>query len=339
MLGKLSNSVKIILSIVVVLVAVYAYKVYITKTAEVKQIRIVGSSTVYPFTTLVAERFGKSTKFKTPIVESTGSGGGFKIFCSKYGQNSPDFTDASRKIKLSEKKRCQKNGISFARFIIGLDGIAFAQSNKAPIFIVTIPQLYQAMAKKVKINGKMVDNPYKKWSDIDPSLPNTKIEIIGPPPSSGTRDVVENLVMKRGAGSFGIKQRKYSEVVREDGAYIEAGEDDNLIVAKLQADPKAIGVFGYSYYVNNRDKLNAALINGIEPTYQTISGFQYPLARYLNVYINTNSIKDTPSAKRFLRFYISDDALGKDGYLAQAGLIPLPKDKRQRIVKKIRSLL
>ena len=302
------------------------------------KIRIVGSSTVYPFTTVVAEQFGRKTKFKTPIVESTGTGGGIKIFCSGFGKGTVDFTNASRKIKPSELKKCAENGVSVTELTVGIDGIVLANSTTKPAMNITVSQLYLALAKMVKINGKMVENPYKKWSDIDSSLPSTKIEVLGPPPSSGTRDALISLVMKKGAKSFGIKDKKYYKILREDGAFIEAGENDNLIVRKLTANPNAFGIFGYSFLEENNSVVNGSHINGIAPTYETIADFKYPVARYLYLYIKRENIKTTPGMKDFIKEYTSTDALDEEGYLAERGLIAMPLNIRNKAIENARSL-
>ncbi len=303
-----------------------------------EQIRIVGSSTVYPFTTVVAESFGRNTNFKTPIVESTGTGGGMKIFCSAKGKGTVDFTNASRRIKEQELKKCAENGITVTEFIVGIDGIVLANSNKAKAMNITVPQLYLALAKMVKINGKMVENPYNKWSDIDSSLPNTKIEVMGPPSSSGTRDALVSLVMKTGAKSFGVKEKKYYKVLREDGAFVEAGENDNLIVRKLSANSNSFGIFGYSFLDENRSILNASKINGVEAEYETIANFEYPVARYLFVYVKRENVKTTPGMQEFIKEYTSADALGEDGYLSERGLIAMPLKKRNQVINDVRSL-
>ena len=301
-------------------------------------IRIVGSSTVYPFTTVVAEAFGRNTSFKTPIVESTGTGGGMKIFCSSKSKGSVDFTNASRKIKKKEFDKCEANGISVTEFPVGIDGIVLANSNTKSVMSITVPQLYLALAKMVKIDGKMVKNPYKKWSDIHGSLPNLKIAIMGPPPSSGTRDALVSLIMKVGAESFGIKEKKYYKVLREDSAFIELGENDNLIVRKLAANPNSFGIFGYSFLDENRDTLNASKINGVEANYDNIASFKYPVARYLYLYINRENVKKTAGMKEFIMEYTSASTLDEDGYLADRGLIVMPMDIRNKIISDVRSL-
>lgn len=299
-------------------------------------IRIVGSSTVYPFTTVVAERFGKKTGNPTPIVESTGTGGGMKLFCA--GGDSPAFTNASRAIKATELAKCHQNGVSVTEFPVGIDGIVVANSIKAEKLAITVPQLYLALAAKVKKDGEIIKNPYVKWSDIDQSLPNKKIEVMGPPPSSGTRDALVALVMKKGAESFGITEKALYKTLREDGAFIEAGENDNLIVRKLTSNPNAYGIFGYSFLEESRNVLNAATVNGVEPDYETIASFEYPVARYLYLYINRDKVQANKDARAFIAEYVSDDAIGEDGYLGDRGLIAMPEQRRNQVVDQVTSL-
>jgi phosphate transport system substrate-binding protein len=234
------------------------------------QIRIVGSSTVYPFATAVAEEFGRSTKFKTPIIESTGTGGGMKLFCAGVGVDHPDITNASRRIKQTEFDQCKANGVTAITEIkIGYDGIVIANAKKSTRYQLSLQQLFLALAKQVPApGGGLVANPNKTWKDVDPSLPNVKIEVLGPPPTSGTRDAFNELVIEGGCNAYpelkALKEKdeaKYKSIclaVREDGAYIEAGENDNLIVQKLVANPNALGVFGYSFLEENTDRSRAA---------------------------------------------------------------------------------
>ena len=303
-----------------------------TSVLAERAIKIVGSSTVYPFTTVVAEKFGIGTDFATPVVESTGTGGGMKLFCAGTGVGTPDFTNASRAIKAEELALCRKNGVSVTEFIVGIDGIVVANSNKAEKMAITVPQLWLALGKKVFVDGKLVDNPYKKWSDIDPSLPDISIEVLGPPPSSGTRDALTSLVLKKGAAAFGIKDKSVYKAVREDGAFIEAGENDNLIVRKLATNPNAFGIFGYSFLEENSNVIQASDINGVSPDYDTISTFEYPVARYLYLYVKREHVGVIPGMMEFLREYTSYDAVSEDGYLAERGLIALPAATSKRVV-------
>ncbi len=305
------------------------------------QIRIVGSSTVYPFTTAVAEAFGKTSGMKTPVVESTGTGGGFKLFCSGLGEDTPDFTNASRPMKKGEFEDCQKNGVTeVVELKVGFDGLSIAHSKDAKEFGLTKQQVFMALAKQVPDkDGKLIDNPYKTWNEIDPSLPATKIEVLGPPPTSGTRDSFHELVMEAGALKFdslaALKKSdsKAFDVVwksmRNDGAYVEAGENDNLIVQKLQANPDALGIFGYSFLEQNASSIKDIAIDGVKASYETISSGEYKVARPLFVYVKKQHIGTIPGMKEFIAEYTSPKALGEDGYLAEKGLVTLPDDQAQ----------
>ncbi len=302
-------------------------------------IRIVGSSTVFPFTTAVAEQFGSKSRLPTPVVESTGTGGGLKLFCGGVGAEHPDFTNASRQIKKSELEACQKAGVEKVTEIkVGYDGIVVANSKGGPKMNVTIPQLWLALAKEVPQDGKLVANPYKNWNEIDSSLPNAKIEVLGPPPTSGTRDAFVELVMAVGCEEFPeIKalsddaKTAACHTVREDGTYVDAGENDNLIVQKLTANPDAFGIFGYSFLDQNVDKLQGSSIGGTEPSYENIADGQYPVSRSLYVYAKNAHVDVIPGMREFIAEYTSDAAMGEDGYLADKGLITLPEDELQKV--------
>ena len=310
------------------------------------QINIVGSSTVYPFATVVAEKFGRTSGFKTPKIESTGSGGGLKLFCAGVGVQHPDITNASRRIKKSEVERCAKNGVSeITEVQIGYDGIVVANSKKSKQIKLTLQQLFLALAKQVpeggKDGGKLIPNPYKKWSEIDPSLPNAAIEVLGPPPTSGTRDAFNELGIEGGCKTFkSLKamkksdKKKYRAVcrgIREDGAYIEAGENDNLIVQKLEANPNAFGVFGYSFLDQNSDKIQGSVVNGVQPTFENISAQKYPVSRTLYFYVKKAHVGTIPGIKEYVAEFTSDKAWGPEGYLADRGLIPLPPAERKNV--------
>jgi len=300
------------------------------------QIRIVGSSTVYPFTTVVAETFGKKTGMPTPVVESTGSGGGFKLFCAGLGVEHPDFTNASRAIKASEIETCAKNGVTaITEMKVGYDGIVLANAKNAPAFALTKQQIFLALAKDVPVDGQWVPNPNKSWSDIDASLPDEAIEVMGPPPTSGTRDAFLELVMEPGCEEFAeckdlskdeFKARAFT--MREDGAFIEAGENDNLIVQKLEANPAALGIFGFSYLDQNQDKIQGAVVEGEAPTFENIASGAYPVSRPLFVYVKTAHMGVIPGMEEFLEEYTSEAAWGPEGYLADKGLIPMPDEER-----------
>ncbi len=318
------------------LIAVSAIALFAGPALARDQIRIVGSSTVYPFTTAVAENFGKTSGMKTPVVESTGTGGGMKLFCAGAGDDTPDFTNASRPIKKVEFEDCTKNGVDgIVQIKVGFDGLSIAQSKDAKPLKLTKQQIFMALAKQVPDkDGKLVDNPNKVWSDIDASLPAVKIEVLGPPPTSGTRDSFAELAMEPGAAKFkSLEDLKKSDAkayeavwksMREDGAFIEAGENDNLIVQKLQANPAALGIFGFSFLTENASSLKDVEIDGVSATYETIASGDYKMARPLFIYAKKQHVGVVPGMAEFVAEYVSDKAIGTDGYLADKGLITLP---------------
>lgn len=310
-------------------------------------IQIVGSSTVYPFTTVVAEQFGKTTKYKTPKVESTGSGGGLKLFCQGVGVQHPDMTNSSRRIKMSEVETCAKNGVKeIVELKVGYDGLTIANSKQSPAFDLTRRDVFLALAKNVPADAegtKLQPNPYKTWNEINPKLPAKKIEVLGPPPTSGTRDSFLELVMEPGCETFpGIKKmknmREVCHTLREDGAFIEAGENDNLIVQKLDANPDALGIFGFSFLDQNIDKLQGSSINGVEPEFETIADGSYPVSRPLYVYIKKAHAGVIPGMKEFLAEYTSDKAWGPQGYLSDKGLVPMPEKERQKFAADVENM-
>ncbi len=302
------------------------------------QIRIVGSSTVYPFTTAVAEQFKrKFPQFQAPVVESTGTGGGMKLFCAGIGEQHPDIENASRRIKASEVTLCKANGVTqIAEIQVGLDGIAFAHSRKSAEYNLTPTEIYKALAATPF--GK--PNTYKTWKDINPKLPATKIEVFGPPPTSGTRDALTELLLTAGcktnAGVAAMEKTnsdKFKAIctkIREDGGYVEAGENDNLIVQKLAANPNAVGIFGYSYLEENADKIVGLTINGVEPTYDNISSFKYAASRPLYIYVKLQHVRAIRGMKEFLAEYAKESTWGKGGYLAQRGLVAAPDAVRSK---------
>jgi phosphate transport system substrate-binding protein len=324
----------------------------LTTGAEARdQIRIVGSSTVFPFSTTVAEQFGKTTDFKTPVVEATGSGGGLKLFCSGVGVQHPDITNASRRIKMSEVNLCAKNGVSkITEVKIGYDGIVLANAKSAGQMKLTLKQLFLALAKQVPANAdgsELKANPYRMWSDIDASLPKKKIEVLGPPPTSGTRDAFVELAMEGGCKQFAaIKQirksekKKYKAIchgIREDGAFVEAGENDVLIIQKLVANPNAFGIFGFSFLDSNTDKVQGSIINGTAPEFETIAGGEYPVSRSMFFYVKNAHVGVVPGIKEYVAEFTADKAWGPDGYLADKGLIPLPDADRKATAKAAQS--
>ncbi|NIY84120.1 phosphate ABC transporter substrate-binding protein [Vibrio hepatarius] len=315
-----------------------------------EQINIVGSSTVYPFATVVAERFGKSTHFSVPKIESTGSGGGLKLFCSGVGGNTPDITNASRKIKSSEIELCKKNGVNDVIEIqIGYDGIAFANSTKSAQLDVTIKELYMALAKVLpNEKGDLVDNPYQTWQQINPDFPNVGIEVLGPPPTSGTRDAFVELVMEAGCDELPAmkalakvdskKHKAACQGLREDGAFVEAGENDNLIVQKLASNPNAFGIFGYSFLDQNRDKVQGAKINGVTPSFDAIGDGSYPVSRSLFFYIKKAHVGTVAGLHEYALAFTSEDAIGEEGYLTDRGLIPLSEADWKKVRQAAESL-
>lgn len=330
-------------------------------------ITVVGSSTVYPFSTVVAERFGKSTQFKTPKVESTGSGGGFKLFCQGVGVQTPDITNASRRIKASEVALCAKNSVTdIVEVLIGYDGIVLGKSNKTAQLAFTRQELFLALAKEVPNpdgTETMVENPYNNWSDVNPALPNRKIEVLGPPPTSGTRDAFSELVLeggckktdwiaalkkqssaaeKAGDGKLATAlKNQYKSIchsVREDGAFIEAGENDNLIVQKLDANPNALGIFGFSFLDQNADKIQGAHIDGFAPTFDSISDGSYPVSRPLYFYVKKAHVGVIPGLDEYLAEFTSEKAFGDEGYLTAKGMIPLSQKKRGIVKSDVKTL-
>ena len=301
------------------------------------QIRIVGSSTVFPFSTAVAEQFGQKSGHKTPVVESTGTGGGLKLFCAGVGEDTPDIANASRQIKKSELEACAKAGVTEVSEVkIGFDGIVLANSKQHPAFSLSEKEIWLALAKQVPVDGKLVANPYTKWDQIDPALPAEKIEVLGPPPTSGTRDAFVELVMDRACEEVAeVKtldadaKKAACQTIREDGAYIDAGENDNLIVQKLEANPAALGIFGFSFLDQNIDRLQGSTIQGVEPTFENIADAKYPVARSLYFYVKNGHVGAIPGIREFIAEFTSEAAIGDEGYLADKGLIPMPPDERE----------
>ncbi|RKZ75357.1 MAG: phosphate ABC transporter substrate-binding protein [Gammaproteobacteria bacterium] len=306
-------------------------------------INIVGSSTVYPFATVVAERFGKSSKFKTPKIESTGTGGGIKLFCAGVDINTPDITNASRRMKQSEFNLCQKNGVKkIVEVLVGYDGIVLANTKLKPQMQLSLRDIFLALAKSVPATDgseTLIDNPYKTWQDVNPNLPANKIEVLGPPPTSGTRDAFAELALEGGCQTFSFlkalkkkNKSRYKAIchgVREDGAYIEAGENDNLIVQKLVANPNAMGVFGFSFLDQNSDIIQGSIINLATAEFESIADGDYPISRPLYFYVKKAHIGVIPGIAEYITAFTSEAAYGEDGYLTDKGLIPLDDAKRQ----------
>ena len=312
-------------------------------------IRIVGSSTVFPFSTAVAEQFGQTSNFPTPVVESTGSGGGLKLFCSGVGVEHPDITNASRRIKESEVALCAENGVAeITEVMIGFDGIVLGNARQSDRLSIDVPSLWMALAAEVPDeNGNIIANPYTHWNEIDPDLPNVAIRVMGPPPTSGTRDAFVELVMEEGCEHFeavtkieASDEGRYEQIcasIREDGVFVEAGENDNLIVQKLEADPEAFGIFGFSFLDQNIDKIQGSLINGAEPTFDNIADGAYPVSRSLFFYVKNAHVGVVPGIQEFVTEFTSEDAWGTFGYLTDKGLIPLPDADRAAMAESARS--
>jgi phosphate transport system substrate-binding protein len=305
-------------------------------------ISIVGSSTVYPFATVVAEQFGRGSRFRTPKVESTGSGGGLKLFCGGIGVQHPDVANSSRRITAAEVAACEANGVrEIVEVKIGYDGIVLANSRAAPRYELTLQQLFLALAKNVPDPAggtRVVPNPYRTWADIDPALPAVDIEVLGPPPTSGTRDAFVELAMQGGCAALpalaaleGAALQTACHTLREDGRFIEAGENDNLIVQKLAGNPRALGVFGYSFLEQNADKVQGSTIDGVAPEFETIADGSYPIARPLYFYVKKAHVGLIPGIAEYLREFTSDAAWGDFGYLSDYGLIPLAEDERREV--------
>ncbi len=315
-----------------------------------EQIRIVGSSTVFPFSAAVAEHFGHKTRFPAPVVESTGSGGGLKLFCGGIGDRHPDITNASRRIKPSEVALCASNGVTeIVEVKIGYDGIVLANSFDSPLLEISLQQLWLALAKNVPAGeGVLQANPHNKWSDIDAALPGAKIEVFGPPPTSGTRDAFVEVAMEGGCQTFrwiaALKETDESafktlcHTLREDGSFIEAGENDNLIVQKLTANPNTFGIFGFSFLDQNYDRVQGSFVNGAAPEFEEIAAGKYPISRSLYFYIKKAHVDLVPGIREFMAEFSSEGAWGPEGYLADKGLIPLPDVERRDWAERVQNL-
>lgn len=320
----------------------------IANAAERDSISIVGSSTVYPFATVVAEQFGKRTEFKTPKIESTGSGGGFKLFCDGVGGNTPDITNSSRAIVASEVEKCAENGVdAITEVKIGYDGIVIANAIDAELLELSVHDIFLALAATVpNESGELVANPYTTWSEVNADLPAIKIEVLGPPPTSGTRDAFVELVMETGCEEFdainaleGDAAKAACQTIREDGMYVEAGENDNLIVQKLDANHNALGIFGYSFLEENSDVVKGSPIEGVEPTYESIADGSYPVSRPLYFYVKAAHADVIPGLREYVTEFTSEEAFGEDGYLADRGLISLSDEERETVREEATNLV
>ncbi|MFP4284075.1 MAG: PstS family phosphate ABC transporter substrate-binding protein [Desulfovermiculus sp.] len=297
------------------------------------QIKIVGSSTVYPFASYVTEEFGSTTEYKTPVIESTGSGGGYKLFSEGVGEKTPDISNASRRMKPSEFERCQKNGVKeIHEVLIGYDGISVCQHVDNESLDLSKKDLLLAVAEKVPQDGELVSNPYKYWDEVNSDLPHREIVIYGPPSTSGTRDAFEELVMETASEDIPEYDGKYSSI-RDDGPYVPAGENDNLIVQRLTKEKDGLGIFGYSFLDQNRDKIQAVSIEGVEPEADTISSGEYPVARSLFFYVKLAHLDEVPGLEEYVDLFLTEKMIGDAGYLMEEGLIPLPKEDREQTRK------
>ena len=312
---------------------------------------VVGSSTVYPFATVVAERFGRSSEFKTPKIEATGSGGGLKLFCDGVGVDYPDVANSSRAIKQSEVDSCAANGVTdIVEVKIGYDGIVFANAIGGETMMLSREDIFLALAKEVpgESDGELIENPYTTWADVNPELPAIRIEVLGPPPTSGTRDAFVELAMEGGckatpwiAALKSSDKNRYKAIchtIREDGAFVEAGENDNLIVQKLQANPNAFGIFGFSFLDQNMEKVKGSLIDGVAPTFDAIADGDYPVSRPLYFYAKKAHVDVIPGLRGYLREFTSERAWGEEGYLSDRGLIPMPDAERGEVAAAVRDL-
>jgi len=303
------------------------------------EIRIVGSSTVFPYNQAVAEQFANTTEFPSPIVESTGTGGGMQIFCGGIGEDFADLTGASRSMKPSEYELCVSNGVTdITEANIGSDGLSIAISSSNDFdWDLTLEEIYLALGAQVPVEGEWADNPYTTWSEINPDLPDTEILVLGPPPTSGTRDAFVELAMWEGCMELAyIAEGGFDEDwieencsrMRTDGQFIEAGENDNLIVQRLNADETAMGIFGYSFLFENLDTLKAVNVNGVAPDPDTIASGDYPISRPLFFYVKNAHRGVIPGLEEFLEEYMSEDSMGPGGYLAERGMVPLGDARR-----------
>lgn len=311
-------------------------------------IHSVGSSTVFPFVAAAAEQFGRRSEFRTPIVEATGTGGGMKMFCSGVGLNTPDIANASRQIKPAEIEDCKKHGVTdIVELKLGYDGIVFVTSVKGADFGLTRDILFKALARQVPVKGALADNPYERWSDIDPSLPKTQIRVYGPPPTSGTRDAFVELVMLEACKKMPEYTARYAnederkqqcQQLREDGRYIEAGENDNLLVQKLSNDNVALAILGYSFLEQNAALVKPHAIDGVRPGFDAIIGGKYKVARSLFVYLKKAHVGKVKGLDAFAVELTGDAASGADGYLVMKGLLPLPLAEHDAVKEVARTM-
>ena len=323
------------------LIALVSFALFVTNASARENVSIAGSSTVLPFATIIAEQVGKNPKNKTPVVESGGSSVGKKGVCEGTGLKYIDIGNASSRMKVKELKYCKKNNVDVTEIKVGYDGIVVASSKKGTLLKISKYDLGKALTAKVPVNGKMVDNPYKKWSDINPALPNLPIKVMGPPTTSGTRASFVEMVNQKGyckkskeVKAIGYKSKK-CRAMRTDGAYVEAGEQDNLIVKKLQADPNTFGIFGFSYLDQNMDVLQGAIIDGNEPSFENIADGKYSISRALYFYVKHSHLDVIPGVRDYVKEWTKH--WGEDGILADAGMIPLPDAERDVMISRMKT--
>jgi len=326
--------------IITLLLALFTFQSYASE-----RIRIIGSSTVFPFMSFISEEFGQENKSPAPIVESVGTGGGFKVFCSGVGQKYPDISNASRPMTNSELDECRVNGIKNIEHVkIGYDGIVLANMSTSYSYQLSSREIFFALAKYVPISGEVVLNPFRYWNEINPRLPRKKIAIYGPPSSSGTRDVfVEQVIYSncmydpiyKDVYPNDVQRDQLCRLIREDGKYIEMGENDNIIVHKLLQNVDALGIFGYSFLENNRDFLQGTIIDGMEPNLENIKAHRYVLSRPLFIYIKEDHYELKQDLRKFVKHMMSKNLIGPNGYLAYRGLVPLSNAEYKIYKKKV----
>ena len=323
------------------LIALVSFALFVTNASARENVSIAGSSTVLPFATIIAEQVGKNPKNKTPVVESGGSSVGKKGVCEGTGLKYIDIGNASSRMKVKELKYCKKNKVDVTEIKVGYDGIVVASSKKGTLLKISKYDLGKALTAKVPVNGKMVDNPYKKWSDVNPSLPDLPIKVMGPPTTSGTRASFVEMVNQKGyckkskeVKAIGYKSKK-CRAMRTDGAYIEAGEQDNLIVKKLQADPNTFGIFGFSYLDQNMDVLQGGIIDGNEPSFENIADGKYSISRALYFYVKHSHLDIVPGVEAYVKEWTKH--WSEDGMLADAGMIPLPDAEKDIMLSRMKT--
>ncbi len=315
-------------------------------------LHMVGSTTVYPFSSMVVEQFVKTSGFKTPMLQATGSGGGIMLFCLGVGVLDPDITYASRRIRKSEFDNCQKNGVAeVVEVKIGYDGIVIASSKKAQALHLTRRDIFLALAKEVpdpKGGETLVANPYKTWKDVNDTLPAQPIKVLGPARGSGTGHVFARFAMEGGCRTFGwiraskkedaLQYKTTCRTVRQDGAYVEASEADALTVQKLVSEPDTLGIFSFGVLDQNSDKIHGSVINGVKPDFETIADDSYPLSRLLYLYVKKAHVDVYPGIREFLEEFTSDRAWGSGGYLTERGLVPMSAEERRKFAADAKNL-